>query len=288
MHICWIIYNGTLPSDKFLDQAQLVQQAAEKQGVSAIIKKNYDVLIDLQNPLKRRPTFVVMLDKDVLLGMYLESLHIPLFNKASVIETCDHKGKQYIELAAAGVPMPQTIVAPKVFPSFALNDPTYYDVVLEKLGLPLVMKEAYGSFGMQVYLIETVEQFYEKVHAFQGKDYLFQQYIASSYGRDLRVNIVGDKVIAAMYRHSETDFRANITNGGQAEIVTLTTAQKQLALRATKAVQADFAGVDLLFGPNEEPIVCEVNGAAHIRNLLNVTGINVADAMISHILKELR
>ena len=53
-----------------------------------------------------------------------------------------------------------------------------------------------------------------------------------------------------------------------------------------RVLGAEFAGVDLLFGENEEPLVCEVNGAAHIRNLYNVTGINVGDAMISYILSK--
>lgn len=284
---CWIIYNGTLPGDKFLDQAELLQKAANRQGITAMIKKNYDVFIALQTVPNQLPDFVVMLDKDILLGHYLHKMNIPMFNTPDVIETCDHKGKQYIELAAAGIPMPRTIIAPKVFPSFALQDQSYYASVIAQLGLPLIIKEAYGSFGMHVYLIRTEEQFLETVEKLQGIDYLFQQYIHSSHGRDIRVNIVGDQVIAAMYRHSETDFRANITNGGTAEIITLTVAQEQLALQAAQALKADFAGVDLLFGPNEEPLVCEVNGAAHIRNILQVTGINVADAMITHILKEL-
>ena len=140
---------------------------------------------------------------------------------------------------------------------------------------------------MKVYLIETKEAFYEKVEQLRGVDYVFQQFIASSKGRDIRVNIVGGEIVAAMYRNSETDFRANITNGGTAEVVDLTEQQKEIALKAAEAVGAEFAGVDLLFGVDEQPIVCEVNGAAHIRNILNVTGINVADAMIQYIVRRM-
>ena len=183
--------------------------------------------------------------------------------------------------------MPRTIIAPKVYPNFTITDSGYYEQVLETLGLPMIIKEGHGSFGMKVYLIETKKAFNEKVDELRGVDYVFQEFIETSRGRDLRVNIVGDQVIAAMYRHSETDFRANITNGGVAEVVELTPAQEKLALEAAKAVGAEFAGVDLLFGHDEQPLVCEVNGAAHIRNLLNVTGINVGDAMITYILEKL-
>lgn len=287
MKSCWIIYNGSLTSDKFVDQAILVKEAAERSHVRATILKNYEVLIQLNEQIQQKPDFVVFLDKDILLAYYLKNHGIPVFNDPSVIETCDNKAKQYLQLAKANVPMPKTIIAPKVYPAFSIRHSTYYDNVLKQLGLPLIIKEGHGSFGMKVYLIETIEQFYEKVDALRGVDYVFQEYIASSYGRDIRVNIVGEKIVAAMYRHSETDFRANITNGGQATVVDLTEEQKTLAFQAARAVNAEFAGVDLLFGPNEEPLVCEVNAAAHIRNIYNVTGINVADAMIDYILRKL-
>ncbi len=183
--------------------------------------------------------------------------------------------------------MPETIIAPKVYPNFTIKDSGYYEQVLERLGLPMIIKEGHGSFGMKVYLIETEEQFYEKTDELRGIDYVFQKFIATSRGRDIRVNIVGGEIVAAMYRHSETDFRANITNGGVATVIELTEQQKALAIQAAHAVGAEFAGVDLLFGDNEEPLVCEVNAAAHIRNIYNVTGINVADAMIAYILRKL-
>lgn len=287
LYSCWIIYNGSLTSDKFQDQARLMQDAAERAGVKAIIKKNYEVMMDLTTSIVNPPNFIVFLDKDILLARFLKNNGIPVFNDPEVIETCDNKANQYIQLAKNHIPMPKTIIAPKVYPSFTIVNSGYYEKVLEQLSLPMIIKEGRGSFGMKVYLIETEEDFYEKVEELRGVDYVFQQFIASSRGRDIRVNIVGGEVVAAMYRHSETDFRANITNGGVAEIVELTEAQSNLAIQAADAVGAEFAGVDLLFGADEEPLVCEVNAAAHIRNILNVTGINVADAMIQYILRRI-
>jgi len=287
MHHCWVIYNGSLTSDKFKDQAVLLQQAAERVGVHVTLKKNYEVMMDLDSELETLPDFVVFLDKDILLAQFLKNAGVAIFNDPAVIETCDNKAKQYLVLSKHGIPMPKTIIAPKVYPSFTIKHSGYYEKVLQELGLPMIIKEGHGSFGMKVYLIETEEAFYAKTDELRGIDYVFQQFIASSRGRDIRVNIVGDKVVAAMYRHSETDFRANITNGGVAETIELTEQQKALSIRAAKAVGAEFAGVDLLFGDNEEPLVCEVNAAAHIRNIYNTTGINVADSMIAYILEKL-
>ena len=287
MTTCWVIYNGSLLSDKFADQARLVAEAAERAGVSARIMKNYETMMDLSAE-KEFPDFAVLLDKDILLGYFLKSRGVPVYNDPAIIDLCDNKAKQYIQLAAAGLPMPRTIVAPKVYPKFSILESGYFERVIDALKLPMIIKEGHGSFGMKVYLIENEKDFYEKVESLRGVDFVFQEFIASSRGRDIRVNIVGDEIVAAMYRHSETDFRANITNGGKASPIDLTEAQRTLALDAAKAVGAVFAGVDLLFGEDEQPLVCEVNAAAHIRNILNVTGINVADAMIAFILEELK
>ncbi|MDQ0429917.1 ribosomal protein S6--L-glutamate ligase/gamma-F420-2:alpha-L-glutamate ligase [Planomicrobium stackebrandtii] len=286
MTSCWVIYNGSLVSDKFADQARLVAEAADRAGIAVKIMKNYETIMDLSVNLSI-PDFAILLDKDILLGYFLKSRGVPVYNDPAVIDLCDNKATQYVQLAAQQLPMPRTIVAPKVYPNFSIADSGYFEEVIERLGLPMIIKEGHGSFGMKVYLIETEEQFYEKVDSLRGIDFVFQEFVASSRGRDIRINIVGERIVAAMYRHSETDFRANITNGGVASPIELTLAQKEMALAAAHAVGATFAGVDLLFGENEQPLVCEVNAAAHIRNILNVTGINVADAMIAYILEDL-
>lgn len=283
---CWVIYNGSLVSEKFQDQAQLMAEAAERQGIQVSIKKNYEIQMSLSEQ-QTFPDFAVLLDKDILLGYFLKSRGVPVYNDPAIIDLCDNKATQYIRLAERKIPMPKTIVAPKVYPNFTIQGSGYYEDILETLGLPMIIKEGHGSFGMKVYLIETKSEFYEKVESLSGVDYVFQEFIAESRGRDIRVNIVGEKIVAAMKRQSDTDFRANITNGGRAFPVELTAEQQQLALDAAQAVGAVFAGVDLLYGPDSQTLVCEVNAAAHIRNILNVTGVNVGDAMIRYIVEDL-
>lgn len=286
MTMCWVIYNGSLVSDKFADQARLVSDAAERAGITSKTMKNYEVLMDLSFHAEL-PDFAVLLDKDILLGYYLQSRGVPVYNDPAVIGLCDNKATQYIRLAEVGLPMPKTIVAPKVYPNFSIMESGYFERVIDQLGLPMIIKEGHGSFGMKVYLIDNEREFYDKVESLRGVDFVFQEFIASSRGRDIRVNIVGGQIVAAMQRRSETDFRANITNGGQAFEIELTDRQRDVALQAAAAVGAEFAGVDLLYGENEQPLVCEVNAAAHIRNILNITGINVADAMIAYIMEDL-
>jgi len=287
MTSCWIIYNGSLVSEKFIDQANLMAEAVKKYNVKPTVLRNCDVIMQLQQPLQQKPDFAIFFDKDILLGHYLKQQGIPVFNDPDVIETCDNKAKQYLKLAQAKIPMPKTIIAPKIYKNFSIAHTEYYKYVLNELGLPLIIKEAHGSFGMKVYLIESEQAFFDKVEELSGIDFVFQKYITSSHGRDIRVNVVGDQIVAAMYRYSETDFRANITNGGTATTIELTEAQKTIAIQAARALGTEYAGIDLLFGENEEPLICEVNAAAHIRNIYNVTGVNVGEALTEYILRKI-
>jgi RimK family alpha-L-glutamate ligase len=115
---------------------------------------------------------------------------------------------------------------------------------------------------------------------------LIQEYIATSKGRDIRLNVVGGKVVACMYRYAvDDDFRANITNGAKMKNYEPTNEQIEMALSACELLGLDFGGVDILFGDNETPILCEVNSNAHFKNIFDCTGINVADHIVEHIMK---
>ena len=82
MQSCWVIYNGSLTSDKFKDQAELMKEAAERAGVRAELKKNYEVMMNLETNLENRPDFVVFLDKDILLANFLKNCGNPCFQRS--------------------------------------------------------------------------------------------------------------------------------------------------------------------------------------------------------------
>lgn len=286
----WIIYNGFLLSDKFSDFAQMIHDAASSFGHETKMLKNNEVIsmlhhsIDILYPDQTElPDYVVFTDKDIYLAKQLELLGIPVFNSAEAIEISDDKIKTYQVLAAAHIAIPQTIIAPKTYGINEHYDANYIKLITEQLSFPLVVKEAFGSFGEQVYLVHNETELKDLVLTMQDRPFVFQQFIASSYGKDLRLQVVGDKVVTAMQRTSKDDFRANVTSGGRMEMYQPNEAEQALAIAATKAVKADFAGVDLLFGVNGAPIVCEINSNAHIRNLLDCTGINAAYDIIEYI-----
>lgn len=291
----WIIYNGNLHGEQFLDYAQWFAEAASRKNIQTRILKNNDLLsmlsmctLSIISEEKGLPDFVIFTDKDIYLAKQLEALGIRLFNRAQAIEISDDKIATYQQLAKHQLPIPKTIIAPKIFNRKDILDLDYLTKISETLGFPLILKEAFGSFGEQVYLIHDMNGLKKQVKKIANRPFVFQEFIETSYGRDLRLQVVGDQVVAAMKRRSKGDFRANITAGGMMEAYQPTPVEQDLAIQATKTIGADFAGVDLLFGPQGRPIVCEINSNAHIRNLYDCTGINSADFIIDYIIHSLK
>ena len=83
-----------------------------------------------------------------------------------------------------------------------------------------------------------------------------------------------------MRRSNKNDFRSNITNGGVAEEYTPTEQEARLAVDACKALGLTFGGVDIMQGNT----VCEVNSNAHIINIMQTTGVDVAPLIFEEIL----
>ena len=291
----WIIYNGNLKSDKIFELVLWLQKTARSYDINLIPVKNSDILFyfdEQSHPklehlsLKEFPEFVISWDKDIPLAKHFELMDIKVYNNADGIHACDNKVIMTQYLASQNIRVPKTIIAPMVYSNCTIEEFSIYDKIIETLSLPLIIKEAYGSFGAQVYKVDTKEDLLEQVKMIGNKPHLFQEYIKNSHGRDIRLNIVNGKVITSMMRVSEIDFRANITSGGKAILYTPTEDEKALALKCTKLLNLDFSGVDLLFG-EEGPILCEINGNPHFKSIFECTGIDVSKHIIEYILEDL-
>ncbi|SDK41166.1 ATP-grasp domain-containing protein [Sediminibacillus albus] len=291
----WVIYNGHLPGNKFKDFAEWIQEAAAKRDINMSIIKNNHLIPTLSQEGGTitslsggpKPDFVVFGDKDILLAKQLELTGIPVFNSAEAIAVSDDKAAAYQILANEKLPIPETLISPKVFPGSTAIEQDSFLQAGKILDFPLIIKESFGSFGEQVYLVHSSGEMLEKIKEIGDKPFVLQKFISSSFGKDLRLNVVGSKVVAAMKRTSHSDFRANVSAGGEMESYQPNSEESQLAIEATKAIGADFAGVDLLFGPENKPLICEVNSNAHIKNIYNCTKINVADHIIDYIIDKL-
>lgn len=286
----WLIVNGCLKNKHFNEMAQMYLEAALANQIALELVYNHELLIGIESGklfLKgeqvSKPDFALFLDKDIHLARQLENLNIRLFNRAEVIETCDNKALTFQKLADCHIPMPKTIIAPLVYKGMKPDNHTFIESVAKELGYPLVVKESFGSFGEQVYLIEDWEALLAIYEKLVDVPHIYQEFIASSKGRDVRLNVVGGKVVAAMERVSTSDFRANIARGSEAHAFNAPESFINLANRICHLLRIDFAGVDLLFGEHQEPILCEVNSNAHIKGTLSCTGVNVAEHIMAYI-----
>lgn len=294
--IGWIIYNGTLDIPKIKELVFSIVDEAKKMNIKLEAVKNTEILPMYSNEgnaelmyLKNleKPNFIIFWDKDVFLARHLENMGFKVFNSSKAIEYCDNKGLMHLMLSNKNIAMPKTILSPMIFNSNLLNEEGLIKAY-ETLGDSVIIKESMGSFGMQVYLINNREEFIEKVNKLCENriEFIIQENIKSSFGKDIRVNIIGDKVIGAMLRRSSTDFRANISQGGKGEIVTLTKEQEELALKAHKALGLDFSGVDLLFGESDKPVLCEVNSNLNFLSFEKIWGESFSKKILEYILSE--
>lgn len=291
-----LVVNGCMRTPKFEEITKMYQQAAEKYHMQMKVVYNNSFVFGA-NPkcfvtheaINEVVDFVLFLDKDIRLARQLEREGIRVFNSSHVIEVCDDKSATCMVLAEDDVPMPKTIIAPLIYPgTYKSEEDPYISRLEAQLTYPFVVKECFGSFGEQVYKVENREELVERRKQLAHIPHLYQEMVKSSYGRDVRIQVVGGEVVAAMERSSSTDFRANISSGGKMKPFQTNEAFSNLALRVCELLGADFAGVDLLFGAEGEPILCEVNSNAHIKNIYDCTGVNVAEKILDYIERELR
>lgn len=287
----YLIVNGFLKTEKFQELTCFFQKAAKELSIELTVKDNSEFPVNLNGDLINsdftpgHPDFVLFWDKDVLLARWFEQKGIPVYNSARCIALCDDKRKMHLALQEHQIPVPETMFAPMTYSGIGFTNYHFFEKIEERLGYPMVVKEAYGSFGAQVYLAENRKQLEEIVESCQTTELLFQRFVSNSCGRDIRLQVVGNRVVGSMYRYSEDDFRANITAGGSMKQYEPTEEESRLALRAAAAVEADFAGVDLLFAENG-PVVCEVNSNAHFKNLFDCTGVDTAREILDYIVKK--
>ncbi len=216
----------------------------------------------------------VYFDKDIITGLRLELLGIRLYNNIGSIELCDDK-RRTGELLRHDLKVPETVTSPLLFSDDPAFRKDFSDRVGERLGFPLVAKLAFGSLGQQVKLIHTREELQNCCEEWKNKPHLFQKYIEPSKGKDIRIYVVGGQAVAAMERHNPKDFRSNIGAGGHGEKITPPAGFEQAAIDACALLGLDFGGVDLLYGPDGEPIICEVNSNALFNELNTVCDVHI-------------
>ena len=158
-----------------------------------------------------------------------------------------------------------------------------YDYLSDYLGTPIVAKGLESSMGEQICLIENADDLNILLEKYDTeKEWLFEEYISTSFGRDMRFYSIRGNAIACMQRKSQGDFRANVALGASVEPFEITPYIKQIAKDIYEQTKLDFLGIDLMFG-EDKPYFCEINVMPGLEGIEKASGKNVAGEIIKTI-----
>lgn len=213
---------------------------------------------------------------------HFERQGVAMVNSPAAIEAVADKLQTLQILSAAGLPIPKTILG---------KFPVDVGVVECELGFPVVVKTLRGTRGKGVLLCSNREQFDDLANlldgASAGADFIFQQYIATSHGRDVRVLVIDGKAVAAMERRSaDGSFKSNISLGGVGSAFQPPAAMADLAVNVARALALDVAGIDILFD-GDGYRVCEANSSPGFQGLEQACRISVPDEIFAGMRRKL-
>jgi RimK family alpha-L-glutamate ligase len=208
---------------------------------------------------------------------WLEERGVLVVNSPRAIERCVDKFYTTALLQEAGLPTPETVVCERAVDAMA---------AVEAMG-DVVIKPLFGSMGHGMVRVSDPDVAFRVVRALdQLHAVYYVQRAVDHAGHDVRAFVVGARVVGAIERRGANgDWRTNISRGGSARALALPAAWEELALRAARAVGADYAGVDLLQDRDGTVYLLEVNGIPGWRGLQQATSIDVAGAIVDHLLE---
>ncbi len=196
------------------------------------------------------------------------------YNPLGAYDRYVNKYEQVSRLHSSGFLIPEYILGTSLLA---------YGELASVLGSPFVAKGLESSQGAEIFLIKTLKDYEElKVKYGMEKEWLYQEFIEESMGRDIRFYSIRGSVEACMVRKAKGDFRANVALGGEVEPYEITPEIRTIAKDIYKQTGLDFLGIDLLFG-KEKPYFCEINVMPGIEGIERASGVNIAKRIMETI-----
>jgi len=273
--------------DRLRPEERLLFAAFERRGVG--VERVYSAhqraalgLADGDAPAANAPTVVLQRclaqTRGLALTRLFEARGAHVLNPSWVAATCADKLATSLALERQGVPTPQTGIAFDVDGALEL---------CERLGYPVVLKPVVGSWGRMVSRLsdrDAVEAVLEHKRQLGGPDHAviyLQEHVAKP-GRDIRAFVIGDRVVAAIYRSSE-HWLTNTARGAEASRCDVSAELADVAQRAADAVGGGVVAVDLVES-DRGLLVLEVNHTMEFRNSIVTTGVDIADEVAGYVL----
>lgn len=206
-----------------------------------------------------------------------ERMKVYTCNSSKAIETVMDKMHMHQLLAESDLPTPKTML---------LKFPINAEAVKREIGFPIVIKNITGTEGKGIYLCQTEEEFVDLMELIRSNNHntniILQEFIKKSSGKDLRVFVLGGRIVGCMQRTSDKSFKANFSRGGSVMPYQVTPEIEWLATETARLVNLDVTGIDLLFD-EEGYKICEANSSPGFKGLEQVTGRNIAEQILDYI-----
>lgn len=208
----------------------------------------------------------------------IEKFGIPVINDADSISRVSDKLLTSQLLVKENLPIPKTIL---------VNGDVDIELIEKEIGFPCVVKATSGSKGKTVHLCQTKKDFVSLMSLLSSislkKTMIIQEFVDAQPGTDLRVWVIGGKTVVAMKRiGADGDFRANISQGGTAELFEITDELDYLARETARVLGLQIAGVDLLFDKDGYKI-CEANSSPGFEGMDQYCGQDMAQRIVDFI-----
>lgn len=210
---------------------------------------------------------------------YFERMGVFVCNSSQAVESAKDKLHTIQILAQNNIPIPKTMLA---------KFPLKASFIKKEFKFPLILKMISGSQGRGVMLCNNMSELADIGHltgqsSETKMNLILQEFISASRGKDIRVFIVGGRVMGAMMRKAQSGkFKANFSAGGSVEKFELTSEIEWLALECARLLNLDITGVDILFD-KEGFRVCEVNSSPGFEGFEEATGINIPEEIFAYI-----
>jgi len=276
--------------DKLRFEEKALYNTAVKKGIDVRLVDSRNIIIDTDDLDSNEFEFGdVLLQRSIshfrgqFLTYCLELCGYNVINSSRIGEICGNKLLTSMILKKNDIPTPKSY--------FSFNSDSAFNFIstIDLEQNPLVFKPVIGSWGRGVFPVRNkeigkiiVEMRQESTSPFSSIFY-FQELIHRP-PRDIRCIVVGEKLIAAVYRYSSDDeWRTNVAKGGKAELIEVTSELEELALRASKAIGTGVLGIDMMEDQKRGLVVHEINNAVQFRGASLATGIDIADMIIEYV-----
>ena len=276
--------------DKLRFEEKALYNTAIKKGIDVRLVDSRNIIIDTDDLDSNEFEFGnVLLQRSIshfrgqFLTYCLELCGYNVINSSRIGEICGNKLLTSMILKKNNIPTPKSY--------FSFNSDSAFNFIntIDLEQNPLVFKPVIGSWGRGVFPVRNkeigkiiVEMRQESTSPFSSIFY-FQELIHRP-PRDIRCIVVGEKLIAAVYRYSSDDeWRTNVAKGGKAEIIEVTSELEELALKAAKAVGTGVLGIDMMEDQKRGLVVHEINNTVEFRGASLATGIDIADMIIEYV-----